>query len=493
MSSAVKYDTVVIGGGISGIAAALRRKAKGESVLLLEKNEKLGGKLDELKWNGYRWDKGPSLFTLPHLVDELFELFGKNPADYFKYITHYENTRYIFGDRTKLTLFTEKEKRKASLQEVFSTQEVDAVENYLQKVSSTYQSIGDLFIDRPKLSFKDALKLEVVKQYPKVISTQMMSSLDGYNRKTLKHPKLVQLFNRFGTYNGSDPYKMSGLYSMIPHLELNIGTYFPIGGMRAIINALVKLCHEVGVDVKLNQTDIEVDQIEEGYLVNLKDESVKSKNLICSIDHLNFYKSVLKDNALFAKHAKEERSSSAIVFYWAIDKHFDEIGLHNILFSDDYKSEFHQLFDLAITPLEPTIYIHNSSAIEKMDAPEGCQNWFVMIHTPAGIEVTDQIMDKARDFIKARVKHLLDIDIENHIAFEDSWNMQKVERVTGSYKGALYGGAFNSKLSSFKRHGNKSKKYKNLYFTGGSVHPGGGIPLVLKSAKIVDELMDQNG
>ena len=493
MSDMKIYDTVVIGGGASGIAAALRRRSRGDTVLLLEKNEKLGGKLDVKEWNGYRWDKGPSLFTLPGLVDELFELFGKKSTNYFKYKLHHENTRYVFNDGTRFTFYSEPEKRKQELSKFFSDEEVESVERYIQNISKTYNAIGDLFIERPKLSLKDALKPEVIKQYPKVVSRQMFNSLNRYNERKLKNKKLVQLFNRFGTYNGSNPYQMSGLYSMIPHLELNIGTYFPVGGMRAIIDSLHKLAIEEGVEVRLNEDAITSGLNGTGYLVHTKDGTVKAKNLICAIDHVNFYDKVFKDEKLAKKYETEERSSSAIVFYWAVNKHFEEIGLHNIFFSEDYAKEFNELFDKQQTPLEPTIYIHNSSSIEKDDAPEGCQNWFVMVHSPAGVEPTDEQLQGVRELVWKKLNELLDIQVKDHIIHEDYWSMKKVEAITGSYKGALYGGAFNTKLSSFKRHGNESKKYKNMYFTGGSVHPGGGIPLVLKSAKIVDQLIEQNG
>lgn len=493
MSNPITYDTVVLGGGASGIAVALRRRKRGDRVLLIEKNEKLGGKLDEKRWNGFRWDKGPSLFTLPQLVDELFELFDKKSSDYFTYKLHHENTRYVFNDGTRFTFFSEAKKRKDELEKFFSKKEVEGVEKYLQKIAATYNSIGDLFIERPKLNFRDSLKAEVVKQYPKIVSRQMLYSLNDYNERTLKNPKLVQLFNRFGTYNGSNPYKMSGLYSMIPHLELNIGTYFPIGGMRAIIESLERLSKEVGVEIACNEEHVQVSKEGNQYRITTKDGEVRSKNLVCAMDHVNFYHFVYPDKDLYQKYSAHERSTSAIVYYWAVNQDFEEIGLHNIFFSEDYRKEFDQLFDKNDFPDDPTIYIHNSSAIQKDDAPEGCQNWFVMVNAPAGKEPTEQVLISIKQKIIKKLERSLQIDITNHILHEDNWCMSKIERITGSYKGALYGGAFNSKLSSFKRHGNASKKHKNMYFSGGSVHPGGGIPLVLKSAKIVDQLIEQNG
>ena len=193
MSALRIYDTVVVGGGVSGLATALRRKSRGDTVLLLEKNNRLGGKLDVKEWNGFRWDKGPSLFTLPALVDELFELFGKNSTQYFKYKKHHENTRYVFNDGTRFTLFSEPEKRKAELSKFFSNEEIKRFESYIQDIAKTYNAIGDLFIDRPKMSITNALHPDFVKQYPKILSGKMMCSLNRYNEKELKIQDITEM------------------------------------------------------------------------------------------------------------------------------------------------------------------------------------------------------------------------------------------------------------------------------------------------------------
>lgn len=483
------YDTVILGGGPSGIASALRMRKKGHQVLLIEKNEKVGGKLDFFEWEGFRWDKGPSLFTLPKLVDELFELFNKNAKDYFDYHSLDENCRYHFPDGTHFIFYKSADKRKQALAEHFNEVEVEAVENYLKHIGKTYQSIGDLFIAAPKRGFKEMLAPDVLKQYPKFLSGQMLFSLNRYNEKMLKHPKLVQLFNRFGTYNGSNPYEMSGLYSMIPHLELNVGTYFPKGGMRAIVDSLARLMKEEGVDVLLNEEEVSLEKTNSGYVTQTSQGPIESENFICAIDHINFYKHVFQDDKMVQKHIKEERSTSAVVFYWAVKGDFPQVGLHNILFSANYKEEFDHLFHLKKFYKDPTIYIHNSSAVEKKDAPENGQNWFVMINAPAGVQPTEEELSNLRETMKARIQKHLGIDLSGKILHEERWDMERIEQKTGSFTGSLYGAAFNSKTASFTRHGNKSKKYPNMYFVGGSVHPGGGIPLVLKSAKIVDELI----
>jgi phytoene dehydrogenase-like protein len=263
--------------------------------------------------------------------------------------------------------------------------------------------------------------------------------------------------------------------------------------MRAIAESLSKLAKEVGVEVRCNQLTKEVTKEGEIFKVNLGDSEVTSDQFICAIDHVSFYEKIMPDAQMVAKHKDEERSTTAVVFYWAIDGDYPEIGLHNILFSADYEKEFRQLFEDKVVPDDPTFYIHNSSAVEENAAPKNGQNWFVMINAPAGVQPTDEELERLRTQVKGKIKEHIGIDLENKVLHEERWDMTRIQKDTGSHMGSLYGAAFNTKTSSFSRHGNKSKKHKNLYFAGGSVHPGGGIPLVLKSAKIVDELIEKNG
>lgn len=493
MITETTYDTIVVGGGLAGIATAIRRRKRGDRVLLLEKNNRLGGKMDEKSWQNYRWDKGPSLFTMPQLVDELFELCGKRPKDYFTYVKQDESCRYFFKDGTKFTLYSNTSKRIEALSKQFTLNEIAGVENYVREASELYSDIGNLFIDRPKLSWRDMLKSEVVRQYPRILSRQMMNSLNAFNEQQLSNKKLVQIFNRFATYNGSDPYQTSGLYSMVSHLELNQGTYFPKGGMRTIVDSLEKLALEEGVEIRFDETNISAVAHHDLYKVTTNNGEVFARRLVSAIDHVNFYKYVLGDQKQSQKLAVRERSTSGLIFYWAMNKRFDKIGLHNIFFSSDYVQEFKDLFAQKIIPTDPTIYIHNSSFLQKKDAPEDGQNWFVMINTPAGVDITSVGLEEIKDKILTRLEEHLSVNVAEHIIHEDYWSKTQLEEITGAYKGALYGEAFNSKLASLKRHGNECKKYKNIYFSGGTVHPGGGVPLVLKSAKIVDELIEKNG
>jgi len=199
---------------------------------------------------------------------------------------------------------------------------------------------------------------------------------------------------------------------------------------------------------------------------------------------------LLNDDTKAKKILRQERSSSAIVFYWGISKIFDQLGLHNILFSRQYDNEFKHLFKTNSLYRDPTVYINITSKMEPAHAPAGNENWFVMINTPANTGQDWQALQReARKNVIDKINRILETDIEPLIRTESALNPVMIESQTASYMGSLYGTSSNSKMAAFARHPNFSNSIKGLYFVGGSVHPGGGIPLCLNSAKIMSNMI----
>lgn len=482
---------IVIGAGIAGLASAVRLKLKGYQVQVFEQNNYPGGKLTALKLGDYRFDAGPSLFTQPYLVDELFELAGKNPSQYFRYQKLNTLCHYFYEDGTTLKGTADKE---VFAKEIEQKLEVDknVVTDHLAKSEFIYTTTAHLFLDRSLHQWSTYLRWRTLMSFLKLPFIGVSTTLNEYNTSQLKHPKLVQLFNRYATYNGSDPYKAPGTLHVIPHLEFNEGAYLPTGGMQDISLSIYKLAQELGVEfiwnAKVNEILHQGNRVT-GVLVdgNVYDAAV----VVCNMDVALAYKNLLPGLNTPQKIKNQERSSSALIFYWAIDREFPELDLHNILFSADYQKEFHHLFDLKTIDNDPTVYINITSKKVKGDAPKGAENWFVMINVPANDKSQDWdgLIEKARTNIKSKINRILKTDIDAHILNEEILEPRTIESKTSSYQGSLYGTSSNSKLAAFFRQNNKSSQLKNLYFIGGSVHPGGGIPLALRSAKIVDELI----
>ncbi|MEO7264906.1 MAG: 1-hydroxycarotenoid 3,4-desaturase CrtD [Ferruginibacter sp.] len=484
---------IVIGSGIAGLAVAIRLAVQGFQVSVYEKNAMAGGKLSLLEKDGFRFDTGPSLFTQPDLIEELFSLANENIADTFSYKNIPIACKYYFPDGKKLTAYSKPELLDDELQTLFKEKEY-SVRHYLQVSQNMYKKIASVFLNYSLHKKSTWLHGRVIKALSAIQPAFLLSTLNSYNAKKFHSAEAVQVFNRYATYNGSNPYKAPAMLAVIPHLEYNEGTWYPKGGMISIVNALYKLALKKGVQFYFNapvQSIIHSEGKSHGIVVN--DENVISDAVVSNADVYFTYKKLLQHKGKAKKVLKQERSSSALIFYWGIAKQFDELQLHNIFFSKDYRKEFEYIFDKKQLQPDPTVYINITSKEESSHAPAGCENWFVMINVAANSgQDWEAIKIKARELVVKKINDSLGMNIEPLIITEDLLNPVGIEENTGSYMGSLYGTSSNSRLAAFFRHPNYSSYIKNLYFCGGSVHPGGGIPLCLHSAKITAELISKN-
>lgn len=481
---------IVVGAGIGGLASALRLRAIGYQVKVLEANSYAGGKVHAIEQKGYRFDLGPSLFTMPHLVTELYELFGLNPSDHFEFIRKKNICNYFWEDGTRFSAKSDLDSFVLDASEAFNEDPAE-ISAYLKRNKKKYDLTAGLFLEKSLHKFSTYLSTDTLKALMRLGKLDIHSSLNSLNQKTFKNPKLVQLFNRYATYNGSSPYKTPGIMSMIPHLEMHFGTFYPKGGMHRISMSLYELAEKQGVIFNFSEKALEIKVRNKKAVGVITEKATYDGDIIVSnMDVFPTYKNLLKNQKAPKKTLRQERSSSALIFYWGIAREFPELDLHNILFTKSYRDEFHDIFENKTLYEDPTIYVNITKKEEAQDAPEGHENWFVMINAPGNYGQDWNVLKrKARKAIISKINHILKIDIEQLITTEHVLDPVGIENATSSYRGALYGPASNDKFASFLRHPNFSTGIKNLYFCGGSVHPGGGIPLCLLSAKIVSELV----
>jgi len=482
---------IIIGAGIAGLASAIRLSVQGFEVTVFEKNNYPGGKLSNLELNGYHFDAGPSLFTQPLNIEELFVLAEESIAEYFQYRQLPVLCNYFYEDGITLTAYADKEALAKELCDKLG-ETADSVRDYLTVSKKIYLNIGQIFLNFSLHKMRTLFSAPIFRALATIRWSYLFRSMHRVNTGYFKNPKTIQLFNRYATFNGSSPYKAPGMLTLIPHLEYNEGSFYPKGGMISITNALYQLAVKKGVRFHFNtpvQRIIHNEKKVEGVVVN--GENLYANIVVSNMDVFFTYQQLLGNQHAARKILKQERSSSALIFYWGIKKEFPQLGLHNIFFAADYKAEFDHLFRLKKMYNDPTVYINITGKCEPgLQAPEGRENWFVMVNAPANTgQDWNNYRSKYRAAIIARLNRLLQTDIEPLIEVEEVLDPVLIEAGTASYMGSLYGTSSNSRMAAFLRHPNFTDDIRGLYFVGGSVHPGGGIPLCLKSAKIMSEMV----
>ncbi|MBT6438961.1 MAG: phytoene desaturase [Flavobacteriales bacterium] len=478
----------IIGSGIAGLACSVRLAVKGYEVHVFEANDYPGGKLIQFNAQGFRFDAGPSVSTLPHLVDELFLLAGKNPRDHFNYRKKDVISNYFYPDGTTITGYYDNDDFADEVYQKLGVSKLILI-NYLKDAKEKYELASQLFLENPIQIIKMFLSRKALKAFAYIGQLDLFKSMHFANEKNLIHPKLVQIFDRYATFNGSDPYKAPGILNSIAHLEYGLGTYFIDGGFYSVTRSIYQLAKELKVEFHFNSKVSKIN------VLNKKACGVTTRNgtfladiVVSNVDVIPTYKHLLENKYTPKNLLNHERSSSMLIFYWGVEGSNHQLDLHNVFFSENYEEEFNFLFNRKEVYQDPTIYINISSKEQKKDAPSGCENWFTMVNVPANEgQNWDDIIAKTRSKVIQKLNTILNIDLESNIVFEEFLEPRIIEQRTSSYKGSIYGASSNSKFSAFLRQSNHSKSIKGLYFCGGSVHPGGGTPLCLLSAKITAE------
>jgi phytoene desaturase len=484
----MQYKVNIIGAGIAGLAASIRLASRGHRVTVFEQSPGPGGKLNTMEWEGFRWDTGPSLFTLPDMVEELFVMAGEEMKTFIRTRKLDVVTRYFYEDGKVIDAYGDPVQFSEEVEKVFG-EPASSVRRYLERCRKVYELTSDVFIFNNFWRMGTFMSPEFLRALLQIRKLDSTITMHEANARSFHSHQVVQLFDRFATYNGSNPYLAPGTLKVIPHLEHNLGAYFPEKGMYSITLGLKELADKLGVIFHFNQpVEKVVMDRRVAYGVVSKGGIYPSDMVISDIDIFYLYRDLLEEVPFPVKQFRKEKSSSALIFYWAVDGLFPQLDLHNILFAKDYREEFGVLSQKQEISDDPTVYLFISSKMVNTDAPAGKENWFVMINVPENLgQDWDKLIRHARKAILDKIRRVLGIDLEPLILKEFMADPRTIESNTFSHRGALYGNSSNSRAAAFSRHPNFLRRYKGLYFVGGSVHPGGGIPLCLASAKIVDQ------
>jgi phytoene desaturase len=485
----------VIGAGLGGISAAVYLRSFGWEVDVYEKQSFPGGKAGELYAKGYRFDTGPSLLNMLWVFDDVFDKAGTKLENEITVIPLEEICSYFLSDGSYLKAWSDLERFKKDL-DTLSKGSGEDFERYLNISKRIHELGGELFLTVPIHEIRRLLKPSIIWKLMRFLGIHPFSTLDQLNRRYFKDERLVQLFDRYATYNGSNPFKTPATMAVIPYVEYSGGGYTVEEGIHAIPAKLSQAAAQGGVQFHFSKT---VDQIilkgKRVKGIEVEGESIDYDAVFSNSDVISTYERLLKlPNAPEVKrYRKLEPSSSGIVFYWGIKKHFPQLTVNNIFFSEDYRAEFNSMFKDNDVAKHPTVYVNISSKEAPADAPEYGENWFVLVNAPADKgQNWDALVGQVRKSVLDVLSLRLGESIEDLIEFEDILTPPMIEERTDSSFGSLYGISSNTLQAAFLRHRNRSKRFPGLYFCGGSAHPGGGMPLVILSGKMTAELAEEH-
>lgn len=488
-------QVIVIGGGIGGLSAAIRLAVSGRPVLLLEKNEQVGGKMGLLAADGFRWDTGPSVITMRHVFEDLFAHAGRQLADYLDLQPVEPLTRYFFADGVQLDASRDLARMNEQIARL-DPHDVEGYLAYLAQAARLYRITGPVFVyDQPPtwrsflgVPLRDMLQVEAWRTMDQAISRYVRS------------PHLRQLLGRFATYVGASPFQAPATLNVIAHVELTGGVYYPRGGVYQIAAALRQLAAEVGVEIRVNCPVAEI-VVAHGRVqgVRLADgELVRGTAVLANVDVATVYDQLLPENVVGRGRRRQrtryDPSCSGFILLLGVKGEYPQLAHHNIFFSRDYRREFRQIFQEGVPPDDPTIYLAVTGKSDPDHAPPGHENWFLLVNAPPLGDRFDWATQAAgyRDQLLHRLA-AWGLDVRRQIVVERMLTPLDLQRLTGAWRGALYGLSSNTAWTAFRRPHNRCEDVAGLYFAGGTTHPGGGVPMVMLSGKVAAEMILGDG
>jgi phytoene desaturase len=485
---------LVIGAGVGGLSAAIHLAAAGKQVHILEQSVSAGGKMAERRQGGFRWDIGPSVITMRDVLEDAFRAAGRRMEDHLSLLAMEPLTRYFYPDGGVLDVERSAEATARRLAEL-DPREGEAYLRYLAYAERLFRITSPAFIYGDPPGLHSLLRFSPLD----LLGIDGLRTMDRSIGRRVFTAHLRQLLDRFATYVGADPYQAPATLNVIAHVELNQGVWFPVGGIYSIAQALTDAAEAMGVEIRLG-TQVRRILTRGGEVVGVETDSgetLEAEAVVTDIDAAVVYGDLLPQQPGIRRMAerlrRRERSLSAYILLLGLEGTTPALAHHNLLFSSDYEAEFRSLFGLGATAEDPSLYISISARSNPADAPPGCENWFVLANAPADSERWRE--SGASEAYAGRLLEVLarrGFDPRPRM-LERAWiTPLDLERDTGAWRGALYGASSNGRLAAFRRAHNRSPVMRRLYLAGGTVHPGGGVPMAMLSGKAAARMLLQD-
>jgi len=484
-------SAVVIGAGFGGIAAALRLRARGYTVTLVDRLDQLGGRAAVYRRNGFVFDAGPTVVTAPFLFDELFALFGRSMADYLTMVPLDPWYRVRFDDGAVFDYGDGIERTEAEIRR-FNPADVEGYRAFLRSTERIfdvgYPRLGDV----PFHDLRTMLRI-----VPTMVRLQSYRSVYGYVSQYLRDPRLRQVFSFQPLLVGGNPFTTTSIYALIHYLERKWGVHFAMGGTGSIVAALGRLLEEVGVTVELGVTAEQI-EVSGGRVTGVRlagGRRLPTDVVVANADAPYVYRHMIAPEHRRKWHDRKvdrlRYSMGLFVMYFGARKKFDDLAHHMILLGPRYKALLTEIFDGTTMPKDFSLYLHAPTVTDPSMAPAGCEAFYVLAPVPnlqANIDWSvegDRLRDRIVDYLEATVlPGIRETIVEDFYVTPEHFRDNLL---------SLHGSGFSIQpiltQSAYFRFHNKSEDVEGLYFVGAGTHPGAGMPGVLTSAKVLDRLI----
>ena len=482
-------SVVVIGGGFGGLSTACYLADAGADVTLLEKNEQLGGRASRLETEGFRFDMGPSWYLMPDVFERFFGHFGRSPEEFYELERLDPHYRVFWKDGDKVDVLPDREANKRLFEE-YEPGAGDAFDAYLEESERTYEIGMEHFVyeDRPRL--RDYVDKDVLR-YSWGLS--LLGKMQGHVEDYFDHPKLQQLMQYTLVFLGGSPTNTPALYNLMSHVDYNMGVYYPDGGIGAVVDGIVELAEDLGVEFV---TDAEVTGIEGRYgafAVDTEDgERFLADRVVSDADYAHTEQELLPERKRqYTEEYWDSRTyaPSAFLLYLGVEGDVPNLEHHTLVLPTDWDEHFAQIFDDPEWPDDPAYYLCVPSKTDDTVAPEGHSNLFALVPIAPGLRDTPEIRNRYRDLVIDDIAENTDTDLRGRVVVEETFSVDDFADRYNSYAGSALGLAHTLTQTSLLRPSHVSDAVDGLYFTGSTTTPGIGVPMCLISGGVTAEAM----
>ncbi len=487
MTNGGQKKVVIIGAGFAGLAAACCLAKEGMEVVVLEKNSSTGGRARHFSENGFMFDMGPSWYWMPDVFDNFFALFNKKTSDFYELKRLDPGYTIHFGNQDTMQV-PDKETDIYALFESLEKGAAAKLKKFMESAEIKYKISMEDLVFKPSISITEFFQLKVFKS---LFSLNLFESFSKYVRRYFKHPQLIQLLEFPILFLGAKPENTPALYSMMNYAGLFTGTYYPMGGMCKIPEAIEKLAVSLGVTIITDAPATKIEVIKDKAKGVWVGDTFHRAHVVISAADYEFTESKLLEpeyrNYTDTYWNTRVMAPSALIYYLGIDKKINTLQHHTLFFDADFKVHAHEIYADPKWPANPLFYVCAPSVTDPAVAPAGKENLFILVPIASGMQDSDAERENHYEKIMDRLEKFTNTEIKNHVIYKRSYCLNDFKSDYNAFKGNAYGLANTLKQTAILKPGIKNKKVSNLFYTGQLTVPGPGVPPSLISAQIVSK------